>query len=147
MKTITTEIDISASPDKVWKILVDIPKWQDWSPVINKSSGIASLGSKLKITMCSKTPGENGPSYSPIIKMLEENKRMEWSAKMMAGFIMTNGKIIELEKTNSGTRLIHKETFSGLMSNMMWKHMESGVPPMLNQMNKALKDLAEKTND
>lgn len=144
MKEIKTEIEIAASPSKVWGILTDINKWHEWSPVINKSKGIATVGSQVDITMCGKEAGSDGPSYSPKITKLEEAKYFSWSATMMAGFMFTNGKVFELEGTSTGTRLTHKETFSGMMVSMMWGQMEKGVPPMLNSMNKALKELAEK---
>ncbi|MBT4763208.1 MAG: SRPBCC domain-containing protein [Bdellovibrionaceae bacterium] len=144
MKEIRTEIEIAAPPTKVWSILTDIDKWQEWSPVINKSKGTATLGSKLDITMCGKEKGTDGPRYYPKITKLDKDKLLQWSAKMMAGFIMTNGKILKLEETSTGTKLIHKETFSGMMVPMMWSHMEKGVPPMLNSMNEALKEYAEK---
>jgi len=144
MQEIRTEIEIAAPPAKVWSILTDISKWQDWNPVINKSSGTAAIGSELNITMCGKEDGKDGPNYSPTVTKLEEAKKFSWRATMMAGFIFTNGKIIELEETSSGTRLVHKETFSGMMAAMMRGQMEKGVPPMLNKFNNALKELAEK---
>ena len=63
---------------------------------------------------------------------------------MVVGFILTNEKIIELEKTDTGTKLTHKETFKGLMAAAMKGQTEKGVPPMLNMMNDALKKLAER---
>ncbi len=146
MREIRTEITIAAPPAKVWGILADIDKWQDWSPVVKQSSGSASLGSKLSITMCGKEgkDGAAGPKYEPVITVLEEPKRLQWRATMMAGFIFENGKILELEESSSGTRLVHIETFSGLMTPLMWGQMEKGVSPMLNSMNEALKKLAEK---
>ena len=39
MQTIETEIEISASPSKVWSIITDINKWQEWIPTINASQG------------------------------------------------------------------------------------------------------------
>ena len=145
MREIKTEIDIAAPPAKVWKILTDIEKWKDWSPVINDASGTASPGSKLSITMCSKEGkgGKDGPKYEPVVTVFEEPRRFQWRATMMAGFIFTNGKVLELEETTAGTRLVHKETFSGMLVPLMWTQMESGVPPMLDSMNEALKTLAE----
>ena len=66
---------------------------------------------------------------------------------MMNGLLFTNGKIFDLIETESGTALTHKETFSGLMVPMMWNQMKMGVPIMLNSMNLALKEKAEKTSD
>lgn len=143
MQTVKTEIDISAPPAKVWSILTDIDKWQDWNPTVNGSQGQASVGSTLSITMIGKEEGKDGPKYSPTIIQLDEPNYFHWRAHMMAGFIFTNEKIIELEETDTGTRVTHSETFKGLMAAMMKGQMEKGVPPMLNMMNDALKNLAE----
>jgi len=144
MQTIKTEIEISAPSSKVWDIIVDINNWKEWSPIINASSGEASIGSKLSITMAGKEEGKDGPKYNPIIKELNKPNYFCWRAHMLAGFIFTNDKIFELEETKSGTRLTHTETFKGLLAPMFSGQMEKGVPQMLNSMNKALKELAEK---
>lgn len=144
LQTIKTEIDISAPPSKVWSILTDINKWQKWSPIINESQGTASVGSELTITMIGKEEGQDGPKYNPVITALEAPNHLRWRAHMLAGFIFTNDKIFELEETDSGTRLIHTETFKGLLAPLFCGQMEKGVPPMLNSMNQALKETAEK---
>lgn len=143
VQVITTEIEIAASPEKVWSIITDINKWQDWSPIINKSSGTVSLGSKLDITMKGHEAGKDGPRYSPIITKLENQGYFRWRAYMITEFLLTNDKSFELRKTPTGTHLIHKEYFSGLLAPIFCGQMEKGVPPMLNSMNKALKALAE----
>lgn len=144
MQEIKTEIEISAPPAKVWKIITDIDRWQEWSPTINASQGVASIGSKLSITMMSEEKGKDGPKYNPIILKLEEPKYFHWRAHMMAEFIFTNDKIFLLEEISTGTKVTHLETFKGLIAPMFRGKMEKGVPPMLNLMNKALKDIAEK---
>ena len=143
LQEITTEIEISAPPSKVWRILTDINNWQEWSPIIKESHGTASVGSELTITMIGKEQGKDGPKYNPIITELEETNYLRWRAHMLAGFIFTNYKVLELEESNSGTRLIHKEMFKGLLAPIFCGQMEKGVPPMLNSMHQALKELAE----
>jgi len=141
---ITTEIEIAAPPSKVWSIITDINKWQDWSPIIKASQGTSSVGSTLDITMIGKEEGKDGPQYSPVMTELKEPNHFRWRAHMIAGFIFTNDKVLSLEQTKTGTRLIHKEIFSGLLAPIFCGQMEKGVPPMLNSMNQALKELAEK---
>lgn len=141
---IKTEIEISAPPAKVWDIISDINKWQEWSPIISASHGSTSVGSKLSITMIGKVKGRDGPKYNPIITDLKEPNYFRWRAHMLAGFIFTNDKTFELEDTKSGTRLTHTESFKGLLAPIFCGQMEKGVPPMLNSMNQALKELAEK---
>jgi len=144
LQEVKTEIEISAPPSKVWSIISGINNWQEWSPIIKESHGTASVGSELTITMIGKEKGKDGPKYNPIITELEEPNYFRWRAHMLTGFIFTNYKIFELEETSSGTRLTHTESFKGLLAPIFCRQMEKGVPPMLNSMNKALKDLAEK---
>jgi len=143
VQEITTEIDISAPPEKVWGILTDIDNWQEWSPIIRNSRGTPAAGSELTITMAGKNEGEEGPTYQPVITDLEKPRYLRWRAKMLTGFIFTNYKVLELEASGTGTRLVHKEMFKGLLAPIMCGQMEKGVPPMLNSMNQALKELAE----
>ena len=144
MQEIKTEIEISAPPSKVWDIIIDINKWQEWSPIIKSSQGEALVGSKLNITMTGKNKEKDGPQYKPEIIKLNESKYFHWRAYMLSGFIFTNDKIFKLEETTQGTRLIHIETFKGLLAPIFSSQMEKEVPVMLNSMNKALKQLAEK---
>jgi hypothetical protein len=146
MREIRTEIDIAAPPTKVWGILTDFDNWKNWNPIINQASGTASLGSELSMTMRGGD-GKDGPKYMPIVTNFEEPMFFRWRAKMMAGFLFTNDKVFELEETGSGTRLIHKELFSGMMVPIMWSKFDKGVPLMLNSMNDALKRTAEKDSD
>ncbi len=143
MREIRTEIEIAASPLKVWDILTDLDKWKEWNPIVNQASGNPTLGSKISITMSGKD-GKDANNYTPLIIKFEESKSFHWRAEMMASFLFTNERIIELEETDLGTRLIQIETFSGLLVSLFWGKMEKHVPAMLKSMNEALKELAEK---
>ncbi len=146
MREIRTEIEIAAPPIKVWSILTDFDNWKNWNPIVNQASGVASLGAELSVTMRGDD-GKDGPKYRPIITNFEEPKYFRWRGKMMAEFLFTNDKVFELEETSSGTRLIHKELFSGMLVPMFWSKFDKGVPPMLKSMNDALKRKAEKSSD
>ncbi len=142
MKEIKTEIEINAPVEEVWKTLMDFNNWNKWNPIVANVSGVSALGSKLAVTMCGKD-GKATQKYEPVISVFESPRSMRWRAKMGAEFLFTNDKVFELEKTNSGTRLVHKELFSGLMVSLFWKKMETFVPGMLNTMNSALKTKVE----
>lgn len=143
MRELRTEIEIAAPPTKVWKILTDFDNWKKWNPIITQANGVSSLGSVLSITMRNED-GKDGPQYTPIVTIFQEPKSFRWRAKMMFEFLFTNDKVFELEETSSGTRLIHKELFSGMVVPLCWGKLNQGVPPMLKSMNDALKIIAEK---
>lgn len=140
---IRTEINIAAPPEKVWAVLLDINSWHDWSPIINHSSGDAVLGSTLSITMIGEKEYQDGPEYNPIITQLDAPNYFHWQAVMMARFVMANDKVFELEATPTGTRLVHKELFKGMIVPIFCNKFDENIPPMLNAMNEALKDHVE----
>lgn len=143
MKEITTEILINASPEKVWSILLDFSHWKDWNPIIASAEGKAELDSQVAIIMKGKN-GKSAQKYSAKITRLEAPHSFCWTAKMGPSFLFTNQKAFEFQKTNQGTRLIHREKYSGVMAILFWGKMEKFVPAMLNSMNNALKNKIDK---
>ena len=143
MKTISSEIKINAPMNQVWQVLTDFENWTSWNPIVKSASGRAGLNETLMVGMMGKDPKSDGPKYSPVIIEFEEGKRLRWKATMMAGFIFTNYKVLELSEENGVTTLVHKEEFSGLMVSLMWNKLCNGVPKMLEMMNNALKTKVE----
>lgn len=141
---IESEIEIAAPADKVWHVITSIENWSDFNTAINASTGVAKLGSKHLVTMRGENPGEVGPQYAPEIISFEGGKTFRWRAVMGAGIIFTNDKVFELQATQTGTLLKHKEVFNGMMLPLMKSFMQEGVPPILDEMNKAFKTEAEK---
>jgi len=140
---ISTEIEISAPPQQVWDVIADIDKWEQWAPLIASATGVALYGNTVSITMAGKHEYQQGPSYHPVITRLEEPYYLSWRAVMMAGFLITNEKVLELEQTAAGTRVIHKELFRGMLVPVVNGKLNDNVPYMLQSLNKALKDKLE----
>ena len=78
MREIRTEIEITASPPKVWGALTDFNKWKEWNPIVTQASGVASIGAELSITMCGKD-GKAAQNYKPIITNFDEPKSLRAS--------------------------------------------------------------------
>ena len=123
---ISTEIEIAASPEQVWEVVTNIDSWEKWSPVINKSSGKMALGSQLSITMVGPDQTSDGSSYQPKITSLEAPNSFKWRSHMVNETVFTNDKVIELQATAVGTKLIHKELFSGMLAAIFCSAMEKG---------------------
>ena len=60
-----------------------------------------------------------------------------------AGSVGESVKVLQLQPTATGTKLVHIERFSGMMLPLMKGMMNEGVPPILNTMNKDLKSPIE----
>jgi hypothetical protein len=145
MRELRTVIQISAPIEQVWQVLTDFEKWKDWNPMVNQVSGRALVHSSLQITMCG-TEGKKAMQYQATVLEANPPKNFRWRATMMSGFMFTNDRVFELKEKNGGTELVNTEQFSGLMVPLFWSKMSLFVVPMLEKMNKALKDKLEARN-
>ena len=142
MRELRAAIQISAPIDKVWQVLTDFDHWEDWNPMVNQVSGNVSVGSKLNITMRGPDT-KDAMKYQPTLLEVNPPRSLRWRATMMSGLIFTNDRVFELKEKNGGTVFINKEEFSGLMVPLFWSKMNLFVVPMLEKMNKALKNKLE----
>ena len=142
MRELKTEIQISSIPDKVWEIITDLPGWSKWNPIVNKIEGKLEVGATLFITMCDDK-GNDSKSYKAIITAIDEKKRFSFIGIMMAKFMFSAERIIELEDSQGGTLFIQREIYTGLMVPLFWKKLNEQASSMLNSMNEALKNKVE----
>jgi uncharacterized protein YndB with AHSA1/START domain len=49
MKSFTTSTIINASPETIWKILVDASNWTTWNSTVTKVEGNIALGEKITV--------------------------------------------------------------------------------------------------
>ena len=138
MRELRTEIQISAEPDKVWKILMDLQGWSNWNPIVNKIEGNLEVGAELSITMCDEN-GKDGRSYKATITAIEENRRFSYVGSMMAKFMFSAERIFELEESQGGTFFVQREIYTGIMAPLFWGKLNEHALPMLKSMNEALK--------
>ena len=142
MREISSEIEIYADQSEIWEILVNFDNWDEWNPSVKEAKGTGTLGSKVNLTMAGPE-GKKGQTYTVTITTFEAPRSLRWRAVMMAGFLMTNDRSLELISTGSSTRVINTEHFSGMLVNLFWGKLQSFVPGSLKKMNEALKVKAE----
>lgn len=106
------EIEINASPETVWEILIDAEKWQEWYvgaenvQIINNSNGVLNEESVFRW----KTMGLN---FSSEIKEFVPNERLSWESRKRSIKGYHAWLIIP---TESGSRVITDESQNGWLS-------------------------------
>lgn len=143
IQSVTRDIVINAPKDKVWAVISNINGWAESNSAVNAASGEAELGSVISITMRGEKVGEDGPSFAPVINDIKPMSHFRWVAKMGASIIFHNEKLLSLEDIDGGTRLTHTEYFSGMIVPLMLSWIDTGVPPILDEMNAGFKAAAE----
>ena len=142
MKKIETEIIISASPEKVWSVLTDFKKHQDWNPFIKSIKGEKLVGKNITVSI--KPPDSKGMTFKPVIIKFVPNQEFRWKGKLGIKGIFDGEHYFVLEKgSDTQTRFIQGEEFSGvlvwIMGNALNKTQEG-----FNLMNEAIKKECEK---
>jgi len=140
-RTIDTWIDIEASPDRIWEVLVDFPKWSMWNSFIPLVEGKLEEGQTLKIQVC--PPGLKPMTFEPKIFSLIENKEIIWGGSFL-GIVYRGEHLFLLEPlSDNQTRFRQIERFRGpmvLLMGSMIKKTEKGYHQMNNLLKKRVEE-------
>lgn len=109
------EIEINATPEKVWAVMSAIDQWSDWNKNIKNPRTLSELaeGSQFKWK-------NNGSSITSTIHTLEQNRMMGWTGKNFAAKAIHNWY---LTPTEHGTKVSTEESMEGWLMSMMKKKM------------------------
>jgi len=141
VKEVRTEIEINASPDKIWNILVDFEKYEKWNPFVNRIVGDPREGNKIEIHI--ETPAGKSRKYEPTVTKVEQGRELRWMGKSL----LLNGEhIFAIEQLEQGrVRFVHREVFDGLLTSFFGKSLDTDIKQGFEEMNRALKERAERT--
>ncbi|MFY8044507.1 MAG: SRPBCC family protein [Rhodoferax sp.] len=129
---------IAASPDTIFRIYADVQNWHTWDPDTKQASldGPFHVGTRGRIT---PPKGMTVPMH---LTQVEPGKCFTVESKIPLFQMLFEH---ELVATTRGTEVVHRVTFSGLLSivlgPMLSKQLNAGLPVTLRN----LKALAEKT--
>lgn len=141
MKSIETNINIKATPEKIWNILMDFENYGTWNPFIQSIKGERSLGKQLEASI---GLGEKGMTFKPIVQVVEKNREFEWLGSLLMKGIFDGRHSFVLEPiSETETKLIHSESFSGIFSGIILKMIKEDTEKGFKAMNEALKKRAE----
>jgi len=114
MIELLTEQRLAAPPSAVWRALMDFSAYGAWNRYVRRIEGAAELGARLAVSVA--PPGGPPRTFHPIVTRLTPEKVFAWRAVIGTAAIFAGEHIFELEATAEGTRLIHREEFSGLIT-------------------------------
>jgi hypothetical protein len=136
-----TEVEIAASPDRVWAVLTDFGAYPGWNPFIASIEGELRLGSRLRVavTMHDGTELRSRPRLSACVPSQE----LRWTAYRWLPTLLTVDHLFLLNPANEGrTRLVHGQDLSGWLLDYLGERVTLTVRGMVH-MNEALKARVE----
>ena len=140
--SISTEILIKASPEKVWGLLCDFKNYPKWNPFILSIDGELKKGNFLRVNL--KPEGSSGMVFKPEVLEIETNRLFCWKGKLGIKGIFDGEHRFELKATNQGhTVFIQSEKFNGILVPFFQKMIHGPTKRSFEAMNTKLKELAE----
>ena len=109
MKSFSATTTITASPDKIWKILTDGAKFPQWEPGLTRIEGKIALGEKITVY----TKISPNRAFPVTVSEFVPGKKMVWSSSMPLG-LFKGARTFTLTPVGKGkVEVVTKEEFSG----------------------------------
>ncbi|HEX5340642.1 MAG TPA: SRPBCC domain-containing protein [Gammaproteobacteria bacterium] len=80
MRRIETCIDIQATPEQVWRVLLDFPRYPEWNPFLIRIEGVAEAGARLRIVL--QPPGGRVQRFRPGVLQVTPAKALRWLGRL-----------------------------------------------------------------
>ena len=142
MKELYTEIEIEASPARVWQVLTDLKSFSQWNPFIRSAKGELKVGSQLEVLI--QPPNASQMMFRPRVLNVETNREFRWLGSILVPGIIDGEHIFTIDHiTENKVRFRHVEQFKGILVPFLWKSLDTNTRQGFNEMNVALKNLVE----
>lgn len=141
MQNIQTEILINATPQQVWKTLLDFENYPNWNPFIH-IKGQAKVGQQLTNTLF--LDNQKPQVFKPIVLAIEKQQQLRWQGQLFIKGLFDGEHYFKLEAVSQNqTKLIHGENFSGILTSLILKMVKTATINGFEKMNTALKRQVE----
>lgn len=141
-KQIESEIEINASPERVWKVLTDFEEHPSWNPFIKELRGKPIEGERLRVTI--KPTGGKAMVFKPTVLKAGVNRELRWLGRLLVPGLFDGEHYFRIEAIGEDrVRFIQGENFSGILVGLFAKSLEEGTMSGFRAMNGALKRRAE----
>jgi hypothetical protein len=118
MPELTIEIDLAASPERVWSVLTDFSKYPSWNPYQTIEGNAEPLA--VVVVSSRRLDGHALPTARAAIWKFEPHTRLEFLSGTPLWFAST--RFFHLSPSARGTLLKHGVRFSGIWAVWRFSH-------------------------
>ena len=141
-KRLHTQVDIQATPERVWEILTDFAAYPEWNPFMIQATGSAVQGERLTLRM--QPVGGRAMTFRPTVLEATPQHRLRWIGRVLLPGVFDGEHSFTIEPLGQGVvRLTQQEDFRGALVPLMSGSLNRRTLPAFEQMNQSLKRRAE----
>lgn len=141
MKELHTDIEIAASPERVWRELTDFASYPSWNPLVVAASGTLREGERLRVKLAL---GKRAMPIKPLVMRVLPQRELTWRGSAPIPGTFTGEHSFELQPlAGNRTRFHQWERFSGVLVPLLSRLIDGPTRRGFEAMNRALKARAE----
>ena len=141
MKSFAAQATIHATADRIWSILTNAARYQEWNPTVTRIEGRIAPGERVALHV-TLSPGRAFPVK---VVEFEPPRRMVWRGGMPLG-LFTGERIFTLTlKADGMVEFSMRESFTGLLAPLIARTIPD-MQPAFDQFAQALKREAERSS-
>lgn len=142
MRAIRTEIEIKATPQRVWSLLTDFAAFPRWNPFVQTIEGTPAAGQRLSVLIGSA--GGRAMKFKPQVLKADVSRELRWLGRLAIPGLFSGEHSFTIEPAGEGrVRFVQAEVFRGLLLPLLWKSLNRDTRAGFAAMNQALKTRAE----
>ncbi|WP_164017856.1 SRPBCC domain-containing protein [Pyxidicoccus trucidator] len=136
MIRLETEGHLDAPPATVWQVLTDFAQYPAWNPLLPEARGEAKPGAR--VAMKASAPGGAGKrfGFTATLVRCEPGQALEWTGGVPG--VLHGHHYFRLSPEGAGTRLVHGEDFTGLLTVLFGRKRIEGMRRGYEGLNRAL---------
>jgi len=143
MYSLETQIEVDASPTRVWQLLVDFPAHAGWNPFIRAIEGDLQVGKFLDVQL--QPQGGRAMRFRPEVLVVTPGRELRWKGKLFVRGLFDGEHYFMIEDRPRGGSVFRQgELFSGLLLPLFRRSLDGPVRASFAAMNEALRREAEK---
>ncbi len=124
MQTLHAETEIDAPAELVWRVVSDLPSYEQWNPFIVRAAGELRVGARLDITIAA--PGVRPATFRPRILDLEPGRLIRWKGQLWIPGLFDGRHALSVEDLGEGrSRFTTHEDVSGVLTPLLRKTMRA----------------------
>jgi hypothetical protein len=139
MTEISADIEIAATPERVWAVLADLASYQQWHPVFLKATGQLTVGNRITITTTQPTTGRTMTVKVKVVTA-EPATELQWTSNVLG--LSNSKRSFILSPAGGGTQLRQTGTYRGLFTRFPPKTLNR-IQVSFEAINEAIKERAE----
>lgn len=124
MKEYTATTTIQASPETIWTILTDAPRYPEWEPSVDRIEGQIAPGEKIT----AYTKLSPGRAFPVTVTEFIPGQKMTWSSGMPLGLFKGERTFTLLPQNDGAIEVTVREVFSGLLLPLIGRSIPDLTP-------------------